>query len=410
MTGVSGRASRALAHLAEVDAALAVLALWCQHRDGTGDTVTEGDRISYGPGFETLGLPEQVGTVAHHVLHVALRHTSRAGTLSERMGDSFDPVLFGLAADGIVNETLVLAGHAIPHPAIRLGDVLRQAGLPSESMVDALSRWDVERLALQLHADTGRMRRLREWAAERGFKTDLRPVSSRTEGEALSDMDWHNQMIRALEAGRRAGSGIGRIGAILADLAPGGVPWEVHLRGLLARALVHRPTTTWQRPSSRWIAGTAEAKRIGGPFPAYEPGRRWMDRRPRICVGLDASSSISPLSFDLFGRELQAIQRKTRAEVHVCAFDTEVFVALRLEDGDWARLGRTEFRRGGGTDYHPLFRHAAALDPAILVVLTDLDAPLPQKPAFPVLWAACRSAKPPAYGHVVTMETGANGA
>ena len=70
MTAPPCRAARALAHLGEVDPALAVLSLWCRHRDGD-ETRTKGDDISYAPGFETLGLPEQVGTVAHHVLHVA---------------------------------------------------------------------------------------------------------------------------------------------------------------------------------------------------------------------------------------------------------------------------------------------------------------------------------------------------
>ena len=96
------RAARALAHLGEVDPALAVLSLWCRHRDGA-ETRTAGEVITYAPGFDTLGLPEQVGTVAHHVLHVALRHSARQAALAERAGPGFDPLLYGLAADGIVN-------------------------------------------------------------------------------------------------------------------------------------------------------------------------------------------------------------------------------------------------------------------------------------------------------------------
>jgi len=87
VTGRSARAARAVAHLGEVDPALAVLALWCRIRDGDGPTRTTGDTITVGPTFDRLGLPEQVGLVAHHVLHVALRHSDRQAGLAERLGD-----------------------------------------------------------------------------------------------------------------------------------------------------------------------------------------------------------------------------------------------------------------------------------------------------------------------------------
>ena len=161
MSSHSTRAARALAHLGEVDPALAVLALWCRHRDGAGATRTDGDTISYGPGFATLGLPEQVGLAAHHVLHVALRHSDRQAGLAERLGERFDRALYGLAADGIINEVLILAGHAVPRPTVMLTELLAEAGLPAPSSVAALERWDADRLAIALHADPKRAERLR---------------------------------------------------------------------------------------------------------------------------------------------------------------------------------------------------------------------------------------------------------
>jgi hypothetical protein len=130
VTRHSTRATRALAHLGEVDPALAVLSLWCGHRDGEGATRTMGDTIVYGPGFASLGLAEQVGLAAHHVLHVALRHANRQAGLAERLGPRFDASLYGLAADGIINETLLLAGHGLPRPAVTLTDLLEEIGRP----------------------------------------------------------------------------------------------------------------------------------------------------------------------------------------------------------------------------------------------------------------------------------------
>ncbi|MDG3042231.1 vWA domain-containing protein [Roseicyclus marinus] len=406
MTTHSNRAARALAHLGEVDPALAVLALWCRHRDGDGATRTDGDTISYGPGFDTLGLPEQVGLVAHHVLHVALRHSDRQAGLAERLGDGFDASLFGLAADGIINETLILAGHAVPRPAVLLTELLAEAGLPAQSPVAALERWDADRLAMALHADPKRAEKLRDWGATRGFAVDLGLGEPDDSGETQKTADWRNQILRALEAGRKAGTGIGKLGAILADLAPAAVPWEVALRGVLARALTERPHASWRRPAGRWVARMAEAERRGGPVPVYEPGRQRMDARPRLVVGLDTSSSVDAQMLRLFTAEARGIARRTGAEVHLMAFDEAVFLETRLDPSGWQALGDLPLRTGGGTDYADLFDRAGAAAPSMLVVLTDLDAVVPPAPGYPVLWAVPAPVDPPPHGRVLVIGEG----
>ena len=65
-------------------------------------------------------------------------------------------------------------------------------------------------------------------------------------------------------------------------------------------------------------------------------------------------------------------------------------------------------RQGGGTDYADLFAKTARMDPAIAVILTDLDAPLPPKPVFPLIWAVPEPLMPaatpaPPYGRIVAL-------
>lgn len=403
MTGHTQRAARALAHLGEVDPALAVLGLWCRHRDGEGATMTAGEVITYGPDFATLALPEQVGLVAHHILHVALRHSPRMAGLQERLGDSFDPSLFGLAADGIINDTLILAGHAIPRPAVTLTDLLQQAGIPEPTPIAALERWDADRLAMALHADPNRAKRLKDWGKSRGFAADLRAGDPQDDAKPQSAADWRNQMLRAMEAGRKAGQGIGRLGAILADLSPTPIPWEVHLRRLLALALTERPQTSWRRPAGAWVARMAEAERRGTPAPVFEPGRQRLTHRPRIVIGLDTSSSIDPQTLRLFATEAEAIARRTGAEAHLLAFDETVFAETRLDPNGWNSLLQPPLRTGGGTDFHDLFEKAARLRPSVAVILTDLDAPLPPAPRFPLIWAVPCAVPVPAFGRVIQI-------
>lgn len=405
MSGHSTRAARALAHLGETDPALAVLALWCTHRDGTGPTMTHGTTITYGPAFDTVSLPEQVGTVAHHVLHVALRHSARAAGLAERLGAAFDPDLFGMAADGIVNETLILAGHAVPRPAVTLTDLLTAAGLHATSPLGALEHWDADRLTMALHSDQGRAQRVADWGRARGFARDLSPDDSGTAGDQADAAEWRNRMLQALEAGRKAGSGIGRLGAVLADLAHDSVPWEVHFRGLLARAIMDKPHPNWRRPSGHWVARMAHAETHGGPMPIYDPGTSRVLHRPRIVIGLDTSASVPPLTLRLLAAEAEAIARRSAAEVHLLAFDTMVHTEKRLDPTGWQALRDLECRVGGGTDFRDLFARAARLRPSILVVLTDLEAPLPPAPQCPVIWAVPNHPPAPPYGKPVRVAT-----
>ncbi|MDG4647743.1 VWA-like domain-containing protein [Roseibacterium sp. SDUM158017] len=381
------RAARALAHLGEADPALAILALWCGHRDGDGATRTQGNTVVYGPGFATLGLPEQVGLAAHHVLHVALRHADRQAAIAERIGARFDASLYGLAADGIINDTLLLAGHALLRPAVTLSDLLQEIGRPAKSPVAALADWDADRLAMLLHSDPRIAEKAREWGATRGYAQDLSLGEPDEAGERQKTADWRNQMLRALEAGRKAGAGIGRLGAILADMAPTATAWEVVLRGLLARALTDRPRPSHRRPSARWAAMLSHAQARGGPEPAFQPGQARQSERPRIAICLDTSSSIDPLTLEMFLAETGGIVRRTGAEAHLLAFDAEVHEARRLEAAAWNGLRDMVLRTGGGTDFAPVLAQAARLSPSIAVVLTDLDAPFGPAPACPVLWA-----------------------
>jgi predicted metal-dependent peptidase len=406
VTGHSPRAAKALAHLAEVDPALAVLALWCRHRDGAGATRTDGEVISYGPGFNGLSLPEQVGLAAHHVLHVALRHGPRQAGIAERLGDGFDASLYGLAADGIVNETLLLGDHALPRPAVTLTDLLKEIGRPAKSAVEALAEWDVDRLAMFLHADPARAQKARDWGATRGFAQDLGVGEPEEEGEMQNAADWRNQVLRALEAGRKAGSGIGKLGAVLADIAPARVPWEVHLRGLLAKALSDVPSRSYRRPASRWVAMASEAQRRSGAEPVFEPGRARATHRPRIVIGLDTSSSIDPQTLRLFAAEVASITRRSGAEAHLLAFDEAVFLQTRLDPDAWSRLRHAEFRTGGGTNFADLFTKAAAINPSITVVLTDLDAETGPPPRHPVLWAVPGRTPAPPFGRVLEIGDG----
>ncbi len=390
----STRAAPALVALVEADPAIAMLALWCDHRDGDGPVAeTEGRTIRYGPAFVTLPGHEAVGLAAHHVLHVALGHGPRMAGMAARLGPDFAPDLWGIACDAVVNEALLAAGHALPRPALRLTGLIAAAFGPASEAGEALADWDAERLYMRLvrhgGADSEAGARARAHAASQGWQADLAPGADGTAGGEDAQAR-RQRLVQALAAGRGAGRGIGRLSARLADAGPGAEPWEVRLRGLVARAVLPGLSDTWARPARSWLAQEAEAVAVGDSRrPAYRPGLRRQAVAPRVVVGLDCSTSMGEIALRLLLAETAGVALRSGAEVWLIPFDTVAHGALRLDPARGAAmLSDLAMPQGGGTDLAPMLEAAQALEPAILIVMTDLDAAVPPAPGgLPVIWA-----------------------
>jgi hypothetical protein len=383
----SSRATPALRALTERDPALAALSLWCAHCDHDGATETRGTEIRYGPGFATLPLHEQVGLAGHHVLHVALQHSARMADMAARFPETFDAVLWQTAADAIVNEALLQAGHALPRPALTLTELLATAFGTAPPPGQALAEWDADRLYLRLiGGQGGEAGRARALAASTGLGPDLHPSSG--PDEAGDSADWRAHLARAMAAGAAAGVGIGAFGHSLADLPRPRVPWEHTLRRLLLRATLDMPSPSHRRPSGRWLASEALARAGGTPVPVFQPGVTRSRPAPRLVIGLDCSTSIDEARLALFMAEITGIARRMAAECHVMSFDTEVRHTLRLDTHRaMAQITALDLPQGGGTDFAPLVARAKRMAPSALIVLTDLDGPTGPDPRFPVIWA-----------------------
>ena len=167
------RGTRAIQRMVEHAPSTGGLALWVVHRDldqqdfaelagphaaaaagattvasATSATLvaTDGNTVFYAPAFERLALPEQVGLVAHEVLHIALRHPQRYVELQQQLGD-VDLQLFNLCADAVVNSALAhLAWLKLPASAMLLDRLLAQVLSINLAAEAALLDWDVERL------------------------------------------------------------------------------------------------------------------------------------------------------------------------------------------------------------------------------------------------------------------------
>lgn len=378
--------------LAEADPALAALSLWCTHKDGAA-TRTDGDVITYGPEFTALALHEQIGLAAHHILHVALRHSARLADLQTRLGGGFDEALYSLAADAVVNEALLCADHALPRPAVTLTGLLSKALGQTVSPEVALAQWDVDRLYYALTGPqdkTGDAQgRARAYAQAQQFEPDLEASAKdqSDQHEVEQAARWRQHMSRAMDVGRQAGRGIGRIGHQIADVPKPRTAWEIILRRILTRAVTIQPQPSPYRPARRWIAGAAQAAQSGRPTPGFEPGQRLLSEVPRIALALDASSSIDDARLALFWAEVSGIARRQRAALHLIVFDDCIRSHVQI-DPNQQRFDLPQLPRGGGTAFVPVIQAARDMAASALVIFTDLEGDAGPTPrGLKVIWA-----------------------
>jgi predicted metal-dependent peptidase len=409
------------------------LALWVKHQDvlatasGSANApliTTDGNTVFYAPAFEQLPLAEQVGQVAHEVLHIALRHPQRYLDLAHLLGDVSLP-LFNICADAIVNSTLShVSWLQLPAGAVQLDRLLKAALDVDQPLTLALLQWDVESLyravddrhtpskggkGRGLHDPGGAgqsgaapsvapsqnasvsgrstgnpgRRAARVLALGSAAQADLVPTSA-TQGAPESEAEqaqlWSERIVRA-----HAGDGAHSMWrSLLADLPKTRTPWEQVLRTQLARGLSHEPELSWSRPSRSYLANQGRL----GPHRRmpFEPGSSPSRAMPRLVVVVDVSGSIDDALMQRFAREIEAISRRMVAGVTLIVGDDQVRRIERFAPG-LCDLTQIEFKGGGGTDFGPLLEEAARHQPDITVVLTDLDGPAHYRPRCPVIWA-----------------------
>lgn len=423
----SQRASLALQKLAERDPAFSSLSFWVHHRDSEqtfAPAWTDGKRVFYAQKYAEWTLEEQIGVAAHEILHVAFRHVNRGKKLAERFGGNYNPRVFNIATDAIINQTLLLSGYTLPGNCVVLTELLEQLFGERVDPRDAIAEWDAEKLYIRIMSlakdksagqgpgedeDKGQSgEEITEgYAAGKDFHDDIDqngPAGSDARDDPTEDTEWAQRIARA-----KAGTRSGILGHKIADIPQVRTPWEVILRTLVNRAVTRDPRVSMLKPARRWLGMEADALVRGRDTPAYEPGIVRQNDKPRVVVGVDTSGSISDMLLKRFAGEIAAIGKKTGAEIHVLVFDTGIISETRMGGASWdSEITKIEFTRGGGTSFVDVVDRGKALDASIIVVLTDLCGPFGERPGTtPVIWAIPEEEAPagyhPPFGTVLSL-------
>lgn len=448
---------------------IASTALFMKHQEVDKDkpghvAATDGERVLIWPAFHRKRKEERAAILLHEYLHVAFAHPLRAMKLKMRLGSAFRMDILNVAGDAIINEGITNGRKTnkleLPDDGVKLQKLAEQARaivemtgvkvdhermktvgkLTLEWLYDALvrleeaARNECSRVASQREQDeegpspeeasgkeTGegrsgandntsqsdpRMQKAREFLEQFQREKDLE-ISS-IPGMSASDLDDRiraagEKLRNSIALGKGHGQGRGSIVEnLIADIPHVNTPWEASFRSItqrhLARTRERRPTKPGRRVLTQEAMNTARI--------VWAAGRR-RPPVPRVLVVLDSSGSIRAEEYIRYLSEIQAMKRRTNAQVFAAVADASIQSVQEIKDA--RDLARVEFKGRGGTDFRPAFELADEMDVDLVVYLTDLMGTFPQdKPQYPVLWTLpgreIPSGYEPPFGRVLLLD------
>lgn len=215
----------------------------------------------------------------------------------------------------------------------------------------------------------------------------------------LTDEQAERDVTASIVAAAHAAKAVGKLPAsvqrLVQDFLAPRVNWRSVLRHFMMSAW-GAPTVSgdysYRRPSRRPIGG-------GIILPSF----RKQPAAP-IVISVDTSGSIGQKELDQFAGEIKAIIRDVRPSRTVVLYhDAEVQDSHEFGPDDMVVL---KPKGGGGTDFNPVFEwiEEQRINPAAVVMLTDLYGPYPSAPPkWPVLWACTSNATCP-WGKVLELK------
>lgn len=391
---------------------------------------TDGRNIYIGTKLFKESPKAQAFVIIHEVLHVALRHPQRMLTLRKArllQNKTWSSTVFNWAVDAIVNHSLERISSWVHEPAIGLikfSTLLK----PEELTARPPHTWGAEQLfkhlmdnvidpaiaeGLASSADNWGQRNL---PGEGRGMLDIELAGSAGDGQGGRSngirpdtreeaRNWSGRLARAA-AGDRAG---GIMKEILFDVPQTQTPWRVLLRRFITDAVMPQTQVRPSRPSRQTVMLSALSHANNSNdfvpfFPGYQPkyGIR------KIVVIVDTSGSIDDKLCEYFAGEIQTIRKKIGCDISLLTCDTVVHqtIEVKAQDNLYTIIKKEGgFKGRGGTDFRPAVAAAEKIAGAALIVyLTDMMGPYPDKCRLPLLWASiCEQYTKPPCGTVIVL-------
>ena len=334
---------------------------------------TDGKSILWSPDWvDTIGQEETVGTLAHEVLHIILKHPLRRG--------SRDPLLWNIATDFAINQILVDAGFKLPEGA--LIDP-QYKGLTAEAIYDRLPQDAKEQYG---NAVIGEVKDAK--------KDDGSDMSEAEVKQMEADID---ATIMMAATGAKT---VGKLPAFAKDLIKEMQRSQVDWRDVMRRFIGgDQPDDySFRKPQKKMYHMTGiispSIEKIGAGD---------------VVIGIDTSLSVCKRELSFFLGEINAISEDLKPRsITVITCDARVQTVTRYEQGEEIQM--IEIGGRGGTLVKPVFdyieEHQLPVDN--MVYLSDLEIfDYPEHPPhYPTLWVSSSMRSDPApWGDTTYLKT-----
>ena len=308
--------------------------------------------------FNAMNNKEIEFVVAHEILHCVYDHFFRR--------DERDPQIYNIAADYIVNNTLVKERIGELPKLVDCFQDMKYDGWTSEEVYDDIfEKYDSEALKqlgelLDEHIDWEEGDEGDEGSdgKKNGKGGKGRPSKmSKEELRKIRD-EIKESMISAAQTAGNVPAGVERL---IKEFTEPKMNWRELLRQQIQSSI--KSDYTFARPSRK-------SQHTGASLPGMD-----FDDTIDICIALDLSGSISTKQCQDFLSEVKGIMEEYKDyRIHVWCFDTDVYAPDVFTADDGRDLMDYEIKGGGGTDFmcNWTFMKEEGIEPKQLVMFTDM--------------------------------------
>ncbi len=277
----------------------------------------DGRNMWYNPKFiNSLDKEENMFLVGHEVLHCVFNHLCRR---FDR-----DPKLYNMAADYVINATLVEAGFKMPKIGLYNEKFLNWT---TEDVYDYLIENNVKpQPTLDVHhGDPG-------YPGDEEGEGEGEGGIGDEERKKMED-EWKDAVIQAAQQAGDLPAGIRRL---IKDVTEPQMDWkqilQMHLQSLV------RTDYTFMRPNKRTFG-------MGITMPSMD-----VDDMIKVCIAVDTSGSMTDeMLRDILSEVKGVMDAFSGYEIHIACFDTEVYNYQCFTQED--DLTTYEPKGGGGTEF-----------------------------------------------------------
>jgi predicted metal-dependent peptidase len=318
---------------------------------------TDGKHLYIHPDF-FMGLSpnERLTLLAHEALHVLLDHMHRKGDRDHK--------LFNIAADYVINGSLVNAQYALPKGGLHDH---KYDGMTTEQVYKLLEK-----------KNNQQKQELFDKCKDGSLNgNDITYPDQVDPGEAVTQDEVTKIILRAVTQAKAMGQPAGTMPAeielALQHTLNPPLPWHIILSHYLTEFA--KEDFTFRRPNRRFLPDS------------YLPTAH-SEAVCNLAICVDISSSVTDHEFNVFITKIAEIKNSMNPqETTVVSFNTQITGVQKLTADD-NPLTKLKFKGRGGTAIAPVLEWAAENKPTVMIIFTDGEFTQvePKNKGVPMLW------------------------